>query len=186
MAKAARQTAKRKNRGSGKPPEPRHLVVGRVVNAWGVRGEVKVEIMTDFPERFGLLQQLYLGDDLRSFELESWRPHKGAVLLKLKGCDDRNTAESLRGQEVQIPVEQAMPLTEDEYYEYQIIGLAVHTTDGEDLGQVAEIIYTGSNDVYVVRGQREEILIPALEDVVLKVDLVGGRLVVELPEGLVG
>jgi 16S rRNA processing protein RimM len=165
--------------------EPRYLVIGRVVKPWGTRGEVKVEIITDFPDRFALLRTVYLGPKAVPFVLEGFRLHKGAVLLRLEGCHDRTAAEDLRGQLVQIPIEQAIPLEEDEYYEHQIVGLAVWTAGGEYLGTVDEIIFTGSNDVYVVRGEGREILIPAMEDVVLEINLARGRLTVELMEGLI-
>jgi 16S rRNA processing protein RimM len=117
--------------------------------------------------------------------MEGFRLHQGRVLLKLEGCDDRTAAEALRGAFVQVPIEEAIPLDEGEYYEHQIVGLAVWTAKGEALGEVVEILYTGANDVYVVRGlDRSEILIPAIAGVILKVDLEAGRLVVELPEGL--
>ena len=165
--------------------EPRYLVVGRIVAPWGVRGEVKVALETDFPERFKRLKRVYLGERMTSFVLEGSRLHKGHALLKLGGYDDRDAAEKLRGQLVQIPIEEAMPLGEGEYYVYQIVGLEVWTTEGEHLGRVSEVLFTGANDVYVVHGEKGEILIPAIEDVVLKVDLAGGRLTVELMEGLI-
>lgn len=165
--------------------EPRYLVVGRIVAPWGVRGEVKVAIETDFPERFKRLRRVYLGEKATSCVLEGSRLHKRHVLLKLGGCDDRDAAEKLRGQLVQIPVEEAMPLGEDEYYIYKIVGLDVWTTEGEHLGRVSEVLFTAANDVYVVQGEKGEILIPAVEDVVLEVDLAGGRLTVELIEGLI-
>lgn len=173
--------------------EPRYLVIGRVVRPWGIRGEVKVEIISDSPERFSLLRRVYLGPQAVPFIVEGVRFQQAAAILKLKGCRDRTGAEKLRGQLVQIPIEEAMPLEEDEYYEHQIIGLDVWTARGEHLGKVEEIIFTGSNDVYVVRGQAcpehsrrgREILIPAIEDVVLEINLAQGRMVVELMEGLV-
>ncbi len=165
--------------------EPRFLVIGKIVAPWGVKGEVKVAIETDFPERFNRLKRVYLGEKAVSCVLEKARLHKGHALLKLGGCDDRNAAEKLRGQLVQIPIEEAMPLGEDEYYVYQIVGLDVWTTEGEHLGRVSEVLFTGANDVYVVQGERGEVLIPAIEDVVLEVDLAGGRLIVELLEGLI-
>jgi 16S rRNA processing protein RimM len=164
---------------------PRYLVIGRVVRPWGVRGEAKVEIITDFPERFSRLRKVYLGPEAVPFILESFRLHKGAALFKLKGCHNRTAVEELRGQLVQIPIEEAVPLEQDEYYEHQIVGLAVWTAGGERLGTVDEVISTGSNDVYVVRGQGREILIPAIEDVVLEISLAQGRMIVELMEGLV-
>jgi len=146
---------------------------------------VKVEIMTDFPERFALLRRVYLGPKAVPFILEGFRLHKGAAILKLGGCHDRAAAEKLRGQLVQIPIEEAMPLEQDEYYVHQILGLAVWTMEGEYLGTVDEIISLEPNDVYVVRGQGREILIPAIEDVVLEINLKQGRLVVKLMEGLI-
>ena len=165
--------------------EPRYLVIGQIVAPWGVRGEVKVAIETGFPERFGQLKRVYLGEEAASFVLTRSRLHKGHALLKLDGCDDRDAAEKLRGQLVQIPIEEAIPLDEDEYYVYQIVGLDVWTTKGEPLGRVSEVLFTAANDVYIVHGERGEILIPAIEDVVLEVDLAGGRLIVELMEGLI-
>jgi 16S rRNA processing protein RimM len=120
--------------------------------------------------------------------LEGYRLHKGRALLQLEGCEDRATAETLRGYLVQVPREEAIPLEEGEYFEHQILGLAVWTRAGECLGIVEEIIFTGANEVYVVRDSapdRREILIPAIQDVVLEVDLAAGRLVVDLPVGLV-
>jgi 16S rRNA processing protein RimM len=164
--------------------EPRYLVVGKIVAPWGIRGEVKVAIETDFPERFGQLERVCLGEEATPFVLRGSRLHKGHALLKLDGCDDRDAAGKLRGQLVQIPIEEAMPLGEDEYYVYQIVGLDVWTSEGEHLGRVSEVLFTAANDVYVVHGEKGEILIPAVEDVVLEVDLAGGRLTVELMEGL--
>ncbi len=164
---------------------PRYLVIGRVARPWGTRGEVKVEIMTDFPDRFSLLRKVYLGPEAVPFALEGFRLFKGTALLKLEGCHDRTAVEKLRGQWVQIPIEEAVPLEQDEYYEHQIVGLAVWTAGGEHLGTVDEVISTGSNDVYVVQGEGREILIPAIEDVVLEISLAQGRMIVELMEGLV-
>jgi 16S rRNA processing protein RimM len=161
------------------------LAIGRIVRPWGVRGEVKVEILTDWPERFALLEYVYLGEEAVPYRLERFRLHQGYALLKLAGCDDRNAAESLRGQVVQVPREKAILLDEGEYYVYQIEGLEVWTDEGEFLGRVVEVLFTGSNEVYVVRGLRGEVLIPAIADVVLEVDLEGGRLVVRLVDGLI-
>ena len=109
------------------------------------------------------------------------------TLLRLEGCHDRTAAEALRGYLVQIPREEALSLEEGEYYEHQILGLEVWTASGAHLGELVEIIYTGANDVYVVQpadANGQDILVPALEDVVLDIDPDAGRLVVELPEGL--
>ena len=181
------------NRGSGvqrRAPEPRFLAVGRVVGVHGVRGELKVAILTDDPHRLGRLERVLVGlegQEPVAWLLEGVRLHKGHALLKLSHCDDRDAAETLRGHLILVPLDQATPLGEGEYYEHQIVGLEVWTVAGEHLGEVVEILYTGANDVYVVRrpgpGHRE-ILIPAIAGVVLEVNLASGRLIVELPDGL--
>jgi len=155
------------------------------VRPWGILGEVKVEILTDWPERFALLERVYLGEEATPCRLERVRLHQGYALLKLAGYDDRSAAEALRGQVVQVPHEEAMPLDEGEYYVYQIEGLEVWTDEGESLGRVVEVLFTGSNEVYVVHGPRGEVLIPAIADVILKVDLEDRRLIVHLMDGLI-
>jgi len=166
--------------------EPRFIAVGQVVKPHGVRGEVAVEVLTDFPGRFALLERVYLSeDDPRPVALESVRFHKGRALLKLGGYDDRTAVEALRGELVLVPIDEAMPLEPDQYYQDDLIGLEVWTTDEEYLGQVVEILETGANDVYIVQGERGEILLPAIADVIQWIDLEENRMVVELMEGLI-
>jgi 16S rRNA processing protein RimM len=194
---AARQSAKRlkvdRQKGSGeqrRAPEPRFLIIGQVVGAHGVRGELKVQILTEDAQRFGLLKQVLIGledEEPVAWPLEGYRWHTGRALLKLRGCDDRTAAAAMRGYLVQVPREEAIPLEEGEYFEHQILGLEVWTAAGESLGEVVDILYTAANEVYVVQGPNlgsRELLIPAIEDVVLEIDLEAGRLVVELLEGL--
>jgi len=147
------------------------IAVGRVVTVCGVRGEVKVEVMTDFPDRF-------------SPTIEQSRWHRGRVILKLATIDRVEDATELRGQFLEVPQSQIRPLQNGEYYQFQILGLEVWTTEGELLGRIAHILPTGSNDVYVVPSKHGELLIPAIEDVVISVDLAKGRIVIELIEGL--
>jgi 16S rRNA processing protein RimM len=164
--------------------------VGLVIGAHGIRGEIKVDILTDDPHRFASLERVFVGAQDHEpvpWGLRGYRLHGGRALLSLEGCRDRNTAETFRGQLVQVPLEEAIPLDEGEYFEHQIEGLQVWTEAGEHLGEVVEIIFTGANQVYVVRGQsskQKELLIPAIKDVVLEVDVEAGRMVVDLPEGL--
>jgi len=164
------------------------LAIGHILGVHGVRGELKVEVLTDDPNRFGLLSRVLVGPDGAEpvvYEMEGYRLHQKRVLLKLAGVNDRDVAAGLRGQFVQVPIEEALPLGENEYYEHQIVGLEVWTAAGERLGTVDEILYGAANDVYVVRGEaRREILIPTTPGVVQQVDLQAGRLVVELPPGL--
>mgnify|MGYP005838996749 CR=1 FL=1 len=165
---------------------PTHLAVGRVLAPWGRSGQVRAEILTSFPQRFARLRQVLVGEELTPYRLESARLHKGTVILKLEGVDDPSQAAQLRGRFLYVPLAEAMPLAEDQYYHHQILGLDVWTTEGTYLGQVSEIIETGANDVYVARKDAREVLIPALSSVVLEVDLERHRLVVSLPPGLLG
>jgi 16S rRNA processing protein RimM len=172
---------------AGSPPfssAPRYLAVARILTSFGVHGEVRAEILTEFPQRFAGLKTVYLSEEAQPYSLESSRLQRGQVILKLEGIDTPEQADKLRGQLVQVPVEEAVALPEGQYYLYQIVGLAVETTAGEPLGRVTEVLFTGANDVYVVRGERGEILVPAIEEVVKQVDLEHGRLVIELLEGM--
>lgn len=175
------------DRGSGshkRRPEPRFLAVGRVVRPFGIRGELKVELFTEYPEQLGRLRTVYLGPQAEPQMIEGVRLHQDAALFKLSGCDDRTTAEALRGVLVQIAWEDAVPLEEDEYYEHQIVGLTVVEEDGTLLGRVTEIISTGANDVYVVVGPEGELLLPAIESVILEIDLEADQMVVHMLDGL--
>lgn len=164
--------------------QPTHLVIGRILSPHGVEGEVQVEVLTDFPERFSRLKTVYLGEERSPAVLEGHRMHGRKILLKFAQFDDRDQADQLRGELIYVPVEEAIPLGEDEYYLYEIVGLEVWTTEGEYLGRVQEVLHTGSNDVYVVREADEETLIPAISDVVLKIDVDEGRIEVRLAKGL--
>lgn len=160
------------------------MLVGTVAAAHGVRGEVKVDLATDFPDRFKRLKTIYVGDEHRPMAVLGARRIGGRVALRLEGITDRDAAQSFRGAALSIPRAEAMPLPEGHYYYDQIIGLNAITTDGTPLGTVVEILSTGSNEVYVVRAEGREVLIPAIRDVVRQIDLAAGVLVVEPIEGL--
>lgn len=166
------------------PRRTRYLTIARITSPRGTQGEVRAEILTDFPKRFALLKQVYLGDSFTPYKVQRARLHKGMVLLKLEGCDGTGAAEKLRGQQVQVPVEEAVPLPDGHYYWYQIIGLEVWTTQQRFLGSIKEVLRTGSNDVYVVAGEGRDFLIPAIQEVVKTIDLEHGRMVIEPMEDM--
>lgn len=179
--------AQEKEQGSGasrRRPEPSYLAIGRVVRPFGLRGELRVQLLTEYPQQLVRLRTVYLGPTAEPWTVENVRLHKDAALFKLIDCDDRTAAEALRGALVQIALEDAVPLEEDEYYEHQIVGMTVLEEDGTRLGKVSEIISTGANDVFVVVGPEGELLIPAIESVILEIDLDADRMVVHLLEGL--
>lgn len=165
-----------------KPDPPESLCVGRILTPWGIRGEVKVEVLTDFPERFAPRKIVYLNN--RPLEIERCHPHKQHMVVKLATIDNIEAAENLRGQELTIPGSELHALPEGQYYTFQLIGLKVVTTEGKTLGRVTDIMLTASNDVYIVEGKPGEILIPAIEDVVKSIDLKKGKMVIEAIDGL--
>jgi 16S rRNA processing protein RimM len=164
------------------PVPPEFLIVGRILAPWGIRGEVKVEVVTDFPERFAPQKVVYL--DARQLEIESCRPHKQHLVVKLATIDSVEDAEKLRGQDLTLPRSELYHLPEGQYYAFQIIGLKVVTTKGKNLGKVTDIMTTPGNDIYIVEGKKGEILIPAIEDVVKSIDLKKGKIVIEAIDGL--
>ncbi len=158
-------------------------MVGIVKGAWGIQGDLRVESLTDNPERFAANSRLYL--DGRAVRVRRSREVKRGLVLKLESVHDRTTAERLRGKSFTVPADVVPTLPEDAYYHYQLIDLEVYTCEGERLGTVKEILTTGANDVYVVeRPGARDLLIPALKRVVVGVDLLAGRMTVRLPEGL--
>lgn len=164
------------------------ITVGVVAAAHGVRGEVRIFPTTDFPKRLlGLGEAHLLGSSgRRPVRVEGARPHaRGLFVMKLSGVDDRDAAEALRGAELQVRREEAMPLPEGRYYVFELIGCRVEEVDGTEIGRLVDVITTAANDVYVVQSsERGEILIPAVRQVVRSVLPDEGRIVVDLPPGL--
>ena len=158
------------------------FVVGRILAPWGVRGEVKIEVLTDYPERFAPRARVFMKG--QPLEVERSRRVAKHAILKLAGVDTRNDAEALRNQLLEVPESELMPLQPGEYFEHQIIGLQVYTTEDVYLGRVEEILRTGSNDVYLVREGKKERLIPAIAEVVRAIDVPGGRMTIEPLPGL--
>ncbi len=165
--------------------ETKYLVIGEVLKPWGNRGEVKVQILTDFPGRLSKLKTVYLGADARAVQVERARLHSGSALFKFAGYETPESAAKLRGETVQVAIEDAAPLRKGQYFHHQVVGLQVVTSEGQALGPVEEILETGANDIYLVRRADEsELLIPAIESVVQEIDLEHGRMVVRLLPGM--
>jgi 16S rRNA processing protein RimM len=151
-----------------------------ITSAHGVKGEVRVSSLTDFPERYKPGAVLWL--DGRAVRVERSRWQRRDVIVKFEGVATRDAAEALRRKELQVAA--AAPLDEGVFYQHDIIGLRAVTPAGEVLGRIADVLSTGSADVYVVRGDRGELLLPAVEDVVREIDVANGRIEVELLQGL--
>lgn len=150
--------------------------VGQVTGAYGLEGAVKVMPLTDFEERFDPGALLVLDGAARQVEW-SREGHPGLV-VKLNGIDNRTIAELFRGRYLEVPEEEVRSLEEGRFYHRQVVGLAVVTESGEEIGVIEEVLERPANDVWVSRHGSIEHLIPATRDSVLAVDLEGRRVVV--------
>ncbi|MDQ7030368.1 MAG: ribosome maturation factor RimM [Ardenticatenia bacterium] len=164
------------------------LIIGRIVAPHGLRGEVKVRLTNeDDREMLQRLERMYVDEaNPRPLEVMGVRFHQRHALVQFKGVTTRSKAEELRGLYVLIPKAWAPPLGEDEYYVHQLLGLRVVTEEGEELGRIVDVLFTGANDVYVIHGgPHGEILIPAIKEVIRAVDLEADEMRVSLMEGLI-
>lgn len=185
MSRAARpRPARRRPARRDAPAEQQYFVIGQVVAPRGLRGEVKVRVETDDPGRFADLDDVYVGDRRERYAVVGSRLFKGYALIMLEGVDDRDAAEELRGAVLYVRAEDALPLADGEYYFHQIEGLRVVDESGAELGRVSDVLTTGANDVYVIAGPTGELLLPAIKDVILAIDIAGGTMTVRVPEGL--
>ena len=163
------------------------ITIGKVVKPFGVKGEMKIESLTDFPERFQDLKSVYLvsptGKEL-VVTVRSVR-YTGAVPYMLfKGYDTPEDAKTLNGWLLKVPEQEVMPLPEGRYYWYELIGMEVVSEEGETLGTIVDIFETGSNDIYVMKQGKREIYIPAIRQVIKQVDRQAKRMVIRLMDGL--
>ena len=160
------------------------IVVGRVVRGHGLDGSLKIRSYSDNPERFRAGEPLTVSGESHAV-VSGQTLTDGHILLRLAGVNDAHAARKLTGQWLFAPIDSAPALPPGEYYHYQLVGLPVITDQGETLGAVREILTTGSNDVYVVASDAgEEILLPAISQVIRRIDLSAGRMLVHLIDGL--
>jgi 16S rRNA processing protein RimM len=155
--------------------------VGRIAAPHGINGRVRVDPLTDVPQRFAKLREVCLAladGERRVVSIEAASVGPRWVLLKLTGYDDRDAAAELRGAYILIPRAQAIALPQGHYFIDDIVGLEVVTVHGERLGPVREVIQTGANDVYVT----DQAMIPATRQVVREINLAAGVMTVDLPE----
>jgi len=160
-----------------------HFVVGYVRGVRGLKGQLRVEPLTEIQGRFDLGRVLYLEGKGR--EIIHSRRINGSLLLTLEGITNRDDAMGVRGKEITLPIDQSISNSHPTYFFYQLLGLEVVDNLGHRLGKITEIIQTGANDVYVVHiSDQKDILLPALIDVVQEIDLDRSVMVVNVPEGL--
>lgn len=164
-----------------------HILIGRILGAQGLKGEVKLHSYAESAETFApgrRIRATAADGSQRVLVVARGRPHGKSVVVAFEGVADRGRAEALTGCDLFIERAELPQLEEGNYYWADLIGLSVDAVDGSRLGRLDSIIATGGNDVYVVKQGKKEILVPALKSVIVAVDLAAGRMVVDLPEGL--
>ena len=164
------------------------LQVGVITSPHGLKGEVKVFPMTDDVQQFKKFKKVILdtGKEQLALEIGGVKFFKNLVILKFKGIDDINDVEQYRQKSLLIKREQSTPLKENEYFIADLIGLQVFTEDGKEFGVLNDVMQTGANDVYIIDTKEHgEILIPAIKDCVLKVDIKAQRIDIHLMPGLI-
>ena len=165
------------------------LVVGRVVKAHGVTGELVVDVRTDDPEtRFApgtSLRARPKGGTERRLVVDSARPHGGRLLVRVDGVADRDSAEALRGALFLVDSAELPPIEDpDEFYDHQLEGLQVVTTEGTAVGSVAEVLHTAAGELLSVRADEREVLVPFVSAIVTSVSLADQTIVIDPPDGL--
>lgn len=162
------------------------VLVGRVIRPHGIRGEVVVEPLSDNPERYAPGTILRLGPGLEEREVASSRPHKGRWLVRFAGVEDRDTAEELRDAELFVDSSELPDLDPDTFWIHDLIGCRVVSADGDDVGEVVDVSggADGPGDWLEVDGDGDTNLIPMVRDWLVEIDIDEGRIVMQLPEGL--
>lgn len=162
-----------------------YLAIGFLRRPHGLQGELIMDLHTDFPERIKAERKVYIGDDHEPFTIAAARAHGNAMLIKLRGFDSPETAGRFRNQWMRVKSSEVPALPEGRYYKHELIGAIVVTDDGETLGELREILETGANDVYVVRRDGgKEILLPAIPDVILEINIREKTIKAHLIDGL--
>jgi 16S rRNA processing protein RimM len=157
------------------------IEIGAVVRPWGVHGDFLVKTFADASRHLRLKRVFIEGVERH---IERSRQHSGGLMLKLRGIDTPEDAAKLRGATLELPESQFAAPPRDTYYHFQLLGLRVRTTSGQDVGILEEILENPANDVYVVRGPKGEVLVPAIGDVVKEVDVQQGVVTIEAIPGL--
>jgi 16S rRNA processing protein RimM len=157
------------------------VAIGLITAMFGIRGEVKVQPLTDFPARFLQTAKVYVGDELDERRVLGARLHQRIVLLRLEGVETANDAEALRNKKLYIPASELIALPPDHYYLHDLVGLRVVHVDGTPLGAVRDVIQSTGNDLLVIQDARtgKDVLLPTVKEFVKAVDVLGGVISVE-------
>ena len=179
---------KKLNNKQGSPisGEPEFLIIGRIRKPHGLKGELAMEIYTDFPDRIRPGKNVYIGENKESHRIRTVRNVGTWLNVTIEGLDDFESVDKLRNVNVFVKTNNIEKLEEGQYYHHELLGLLVYTVENEFVGVLSEIIETGSVDVYVItrqeNGENIEELIPAIEEVLIRVDLPTNQMVIKRQE----
>lgn len=164
-----------------------YISIGQITNTYGIKGELKVYPLTDDISRFTNLKEVFIEKNsvLGNLKVEYAKYLNNMIVIKLKGIDDIDNANLYRNKYIKVHRKDAVKLPEGAYFICDVIGAKVYTTEGQYLGTVSDVLQTGSNDVYIVRDNDKEILIPALKSIFKDLSIENKKMIVELPEGLI-
>ena len=163
------------------------VAIAKIAKTRGLRGELVADVLTDFPERFNDLENIYaVGEngERTELKLEKFWYQNGRIILKFVDFNTIEAAETLRGREICIPESEAVELDKDEFFDWQLEDCAVETVEGEEIGRVTKVMRTGGTEILVVKNGEKEYLIPFAEAICPEVDVENKLIKVDAPEGL--
>ena len=173
------------NSGSPRSGEPVYLAVGKLRRSHGLEGDMLMDVLTDFPERLRVGRTVYIGEEHEPMRIAARRGHDRQLVIRFDGFHNPEEVARLRNLNVYVQASSLPKLPEGQYYHHELIGLSAVNESGQTLGQLTQILETGANDVYVIRtSDDKELLLPAVEDVILAIDLQKGEILVRPPEYL--
>lgn len=162
-----------------------YIVIGKIVNTHGIRGDIKIYPYTDDIKRFSSLNNIYIGKEKLSFEIDSIKYHKGMVLLKLKEFDNINEVIHFKDELIFIDEQDKVKLPKDNYFIYELIDCKVFDVEGNSLGYIKDVLQNSSNDVYVIKDENKEYLIPAVKEFVKEVNIIKKTIIIDPIEGMI-
>ena len=167
--------------------KPGQVIIGRIYREFGLTGEMKVEILTDFPERFADAREVHVQDsagNVKDCTIEYTRMQLNHALVKFKGVDTPEDAEKLRGLYIMAATDTVLPLQEGSYYSFDLVGLEVYTPEGVRRGIITAIERYPAQDVLIVDTGESLLMVPAVHDFLVDIDMTAGKIVLAVPEGL--
>lgn len=162
-----------------------YILVGKIINTHGVKGEVKLYPYTENIKRFSDLKTIYIGEEKSSIKIQGVRYHKNMALIKLEGLDNMNDVIFLKGEKVYIDELDRIKLPKDKYFIYELIDCKVFDMEGNSLGYVKDVLQNSSNDVYIIKDNEKEYLIPAVKEFIKEINISEKKIVIDVIEGMI-